>query len=934
MKYLWRKLKEPGRIYQILLVLLVLFGFYRWFLPGIVSYGDWVIPHPGRTTELLQWPHIFRESWGLGSLLGIFFHRTPLEHTLALLNAVGFSYDWLSIIFYYLIAPVLAIIGMWKLVIRITKSYRAAFIAAVIYTFSSYILLLLQGGHALSMVTYALLPFLLYYFDRLLEKPSLKLAALVALFYTLQNLYDPRFAYLSIIIIIFWTIGRYRKNYDLKAIGKYAFVAVVFFVLASLYWLYPVFFVSGAFTTTGFDDTGWIQSLSYATWQHAVLLQHVWWPDFGDGTQYPPNLWFIFLPLAAFILPWFSKLGKRFILTLILLALTGIFLVKGINAPLGNIYEWLFTEFPGFSALRDPAKFFYLIAFTYALLIGIGINGFLVSIKKKIKQACCAFVTLFIWMVFCLTMFVGYQDFWLQRVEGNLLRAPLDTTIEDHVNEITTNQNWFRTWWILTPYRYIYFSQSHPNIASNEPKMKAAWSLVPGGEKWWEGFNEADYLELSLKAFGVRYVAVPGDPKKDIYGHYGLATPKDYVEKLKSTGLFSETTTLVDKKGETTTFLKYDSAFDQVFTTQKVVASNDVNDPISLAFTCTDPSQIAIAPLTDDLPVVAKRNAWAAADHIVLKPAHILNEVKKGLVTWQINVPVTGPYQLSIPAQIPKSTLYIGEKAATDVTSRVVANRQFMITETELIAGNNEIKLDLTTSKDGLTDLRNQTNKNQQIILSKKEAEGLVIAYIETALDDHRMILKANYQHQGTTEITLKDGEQYIALQAPADFEQLVLEVRNEKNEHALDDLITFAFIPISVDANNLASLIVEPSVSKTATNKEVTYEHLNESTYNITISDTKTDTILTLSRQFEPGWALYNKQDDLLIDTHFKGNVALNSWYIPANSATEYVLRYQPAQKIKVASYISLVTWLVLLVLIFTGGKLTSYNKHSAKQK
>jgi|GEM_PF-7061107 len=64
---------------------------------------------------------------------------------------------------------------------------------------------------------------------------------------------------------------------------------------------------------------------------------------------------------------WEENRRRRYILFFAVLSVIGILLSKQVSDPFGNLYYWLYDNFPGFNAFREASKFYILIALGYAV---------------------------------------------------------------------------------------------------------------------------------------------------------------------------------------------------------------------------------------------------------------------------------------------------------------------------------------------------------------------------------------------------------------------------------------------------------------------------------------------------------------------------------------------------------------------------------------
>ncbi|MFC1721533.1 alpha-(1-_3)-arabinofuranosyltransferase family protein, partial [Patescibacteria group bacterium] len=94
------------------------------------------------------------------------------------------------------------------------------------------------------------------------------------------------------------------------------------------------------------------------------------------------------IPVIAFSIFIFRKKISRLVIFLGVLAILGIFLSKGTNPPLGNLYELLQEKIPMFWVFREPfTKFMLIYLFSISILYGISVKYCTGWVKDKLSQA-------------------------------------------------------------------------------------------------------------------------------------------------------------------------------------------------------------------------------------------------------------------------------------------------------------------------------------------------------------------------------------------------------------------------------------------------------------------------------------------------------------------------------------------------------------------
>ncbi len=307
------------------------------------------------------------------------------------------------------------------IIIAATTSYHAfrSWIAVLVYTTNTYILMIVGGGQMGVAMAYALAPWV---FNRL----SFLSIAIGAMF-------DPRITLLTVIASLFVT----RPNVK-KLLLPFLGVLVI-----HLYWIIPVLRLPSEITQRLSQvNTGILEFLSFATFSQTISLLHPNWPENIFGKVYFMQPEFLLIPIVAFSVFLFGDQKKKAI-PYGLLALAGAFLAKGTQEPFGGIYEWLFTYIPGFWLFRDSTKFYLFVALAYSYLIS----------KTKIPSL----LIVVLWAVL-IRQAIAHE------LTGTFQPEPIDPEYIK-LKELILSSGKSPTFWVPAVSRYAFFTKEHPAIA-------------------------------------------------------------------------------------------------------------------------------------------------------------------------------------------------------------------------------------------------------------------------------------------------------------------------------------------------------------------------------------------------------------------------------------------------------------------------------------
>jgi hypothetical protein len=186
-----------------------------------------------------------------------------------------------------------------------------------------------------------------------------------------------------------------------------------------------------------------LKFLSFADFPHALSLLHPNWPENLFGKVYFLQPEFLVIPILAFSALLYREKKIRFFS---LLALIGVFFAKGINEPLGGIFQWMFVHIPGFVMFRDPTKFYLYTAIGYSVLIP--------TVLRKLNKK-------FVYVLFVLFWFFTLRGFQVRTMQ-------LPQEYMQLKNILVSDAIPSRTLWIPAKENFAYFSDTHPLLTSTE----------------------------------------------------------------------------------------------------------------------------------------------------------------------------------------------------------------------------------------------------------------------------------------------------------------------------------------------------------------------------------------------------------------------------------------------------------------------------------
>lgn len=346
----------------------------------------------GKPLYLLDWvvgPHVPIISPPALALYGGVTANIPgLVVEAVLHHVVGASATWLPI---FAVFPVAAFAAS-----RLTGgNLLARLSAAALYSVNPFVFQRLYAGHVLLLLGYALLPLAIRS-----AVASVRLRGIgrmrPVLWWVVLTALSPHFAWIYGVVILLVTGVANGVSLMRRFLG-FVFQCVVFLAL-SLYLLLPQIgstppFLARyspaltTFRTSGDPHLGLFANLAglYGFWRVV------------PGPQLPKNVisgWFFFLvalwvTIGAGIISGIqerregtsdSGLSRRkFSIALILVGVTGYLLALGTQGPTGPLFSFAFNHIPFFSVMREPQKFLMLLAISYSVFFGWGVERILAS---------------------------------------------------------------------------------------------------------------------------------------------------------------------------------------------------------------------------------------------------------------------------------------------------------------------------------------------------------------------------------------------------------------------------------------------------------------------------------------------------------------------------------------------------------------------------
>jgi len=513
--------------------------YHRWISFNVFANGDYTYYFSATIRNLsigYSWyslTDVGSVNFTLWRMILTFSQSVFANYNYALNISEKFTVFWPTIIFANIISFVL--------LRKILKSNIGSIVGTIIFNYNTYYLVSNQAFYLYSSAVWVLLALLL--FVNGLEKTKRYFYVLSTLSLLVAASYDFRVAYIGIFVLFFY-LAYYvffikKFNFTLRFLKFIFFPLGTFFLfgLLNVYWVLPMFKL-GSLTSNAVLDRGLFGN-EFLNILYAITLFHPFWTGVKPAwfTVEPIMTYFWLIPIFAFLGMWLNRKDKN-ILFFGILAMLGIFLTKQVAHPFSSIYPWLYSHLPGFNAFREASKFYFIIALSYAVLIGALVSSVFTNFKHTK-----------IYLKYCFVFFVAMLFLWNIKpiLTGEINGIYTAKTIPSDyltIKEFVLKDNdYYRTLWIPSSSTYSIYTVSHPKMSMASAHSEYSYwndyiSKFPL-YKYSEGELMVKALNLSfsdnvLDESSIKYIFVPLQDKtndEDFFIFYGQSR-QYYINQL------------------------------------------------------------------------------------------------------------------------------------------------------------------------------------------------------------------------------------------------------------------------------------------------------------------------------------------------------------------------------------------------------------------
>jgi hypothetical protein len=418
---------------------------------------------------------------------------------------------------------------------RLKLSWYASFAAGILYIFSPIIFTRIIAGHLYYLIGYFLTPLILSTFLQGKEQNNRKYFIVAGLLLSFAVIQIQFFVLVFIILLIFTLLD--FKQVKKVAIGLFIVFSITFLITYSPI-LLPQLLLKGAelpfnvnqllsydALVTASDLAKSFRLLGYEAQPYSYLNLGTSNDPIATNTGLMPS-WIFYLdfilPIIGFSVLLFRK--DRYTISLAVIAIIGVYLLKGLNPPFPGVFEFLFKH--GFYSFRELWHIAFLYCFAITFLIAIFIERIL-KLKFKLHFK----VILSASLISIIVVANGYP-LLLGNFAGYFQTYSLPTEYQTLYNKFSSDPNYNV---LILPYvnpiRYDSLSlrgidpfvtdtsnmifPTHFGGRASPTNPASIWLLSSIQE------NKTDNLGKVLSGFGIKYVIL----RKDFVSYYPGYTP-------------------------------------------------------------------------------------------------------------------------------------------------------------------------------------------------------------------------------------------------------------------------------------------------------------------------------------------------------------------------------------------------------------------------
>lgn len=434
----------------ILIIGLLSLGWFKQNL--LIAGGDWnILSFPDYNRYYYIWEH--------GISTGILNSRVlpsiPFSTFLHFSEIMGFSLVTTEKILFYIlfVSGGLSMYFLTSTFVDERMKRTASLTSAFFYMLNPFTRTFIWHDFTLFAFLYAFIPLMLAIYIKGIEKKKFKYAFFLCVVSLLATPVYSNPMTVAIILIPFFLyfvyhiLQNWKNKTEIKQVSNFVFSLAIIFFLLNIWWILPlVTNFPTEFSATGLESIGSTNldilelNSKNTSFLNIFRLEGHW--AVGETSKDDPYYTWaedyssdIYLIIIGFLIPIFTfsslltksnKQNKQhYLLYFGILSLIGLFLIKGSHPPFGEIYRWLFLNFPVFGIFRvQYYKLGIIVLLSYTFLLGNGISKIYLYIKQHSNHK--TFALIFLLSIYILLFVVHEYPFFTGEVipqGGNTLHS-------------------------------------------------------------------------------------------------------------------------------------------------------------------------------------------------------------------------------------------------------------------------------------------------------------------------------------------------------------------------------------------------------------------------------------------------------------------------------------------------------------------------------
>ncbi len=523
-------LKIPLQIYLIITFVALFIIYYPVFLPGIRVAQDFPYASESYMYSLFSLPSIWSSiAGGFGQNVNPTLWSWPYQLLFGMGRELGGDSSVLNKLLGVIPTLGLGFVGIWKLGSYYKLSNWGKVISVVFYLGNSYILLLIDGGQFLLALAYSILPLSFLFVEQaIVGSYKRKIIAVIPLL--VMSFFDIRGVYLLLVLLFCRFLFGLKDNKGaiikwivswLQILGTFAFL----WILMNFYWIWALlnsFNFHGSLATQVI--TGVSSSTNFINLSHAMALQQPHWYKNIFGVVSALQFEFVFIPILVFLTALVRRKEKTVAFWMIV-AVLGIFLTKGLNPPLGEAYAFLYKYVPGFFLFRDASKFYFLVALSYSILLGLLVS----YLEERKLKFTIAFVLVFL-------IFLDRPVF-LGKMTGIFSKPYLeDQYAKQSLFFVDKTSEYFKIAWVSQKPSLGHMDINHPAVNTIDlAKIRPFQVGIKGDYELNNFMREASFSGEIFDVSGIKYISYPPlNPNRDVIKPDNIIYYNLFLSQLKS----------------------------------------------------------------------------------------------------------------------------------------------------------------------------------------------------------------------------------------------------------------------------------------------------------------------------------------------------------------------------------------------------------------